>query len=108
MQKLGFVDYVENLNQEQLAQIEGRPKYFIPWRVVWNENSVSTGCRLIFDGTQSSHGGCSLNSLLAKGVNSMNKLLEIVIRWTVWPFSFHCDIQKIYNTIFLKSDVSSA
>ena len=104
MQKLGFVDYVENLNQEQLAQIEGRPKYFIPWRVVWNENSVSTGCRLIFDGTQSSHGGCSLNSLLAKGVNSMNKLLEIVIRWTVWPFSFHCDIQKMYNTIFLKSE----
>ena len=34
----------------------------------------------------------------------MNKLVAIVIRWIVWPFAFHCDIQKMYNTILLKSE----
>ena len=61
-------------------------------------------CRLVFDASLSFPGGCSLNSLLPKGINSMNKLIAIVIRWTVWPFAFHCDIQKMYNTILLKSE----
>ena len=42
----------------------------------------------------------SLNSLLAKGTNSMNKLLEIVIRWSI--HKVHTDIQKMYNTIRLR------
>ena len=31
MQKLGFVDYLENLTEEQQAQIKGKLQNFIPW-----------------------------------------------------------------------------
>ena len=68
---------------------------------MWNEKSVSTPCRLVFDASQSTPDGCSLNSLLAKGNNSMNKLVEILVRWTVRKYAYHTDIQKMYNAIRL-------
>ena len=74
---------------------------FIPWRVVWNPNSISTLCRLVFDASMRTNREYSLNDLLAKGRNNMNKLVQIAIRWTTHLFAYHTDIQKMYNTIRL-------
>ena len=102
LQDLGFVDYFSNLTEEQKAAIMGgKVRHFIPWRAVFNENSVSTSCRLVFDASQPTLGGCSLNSLLAKGANSMNKLIQIMIRWLTWGHAFHTDISKMYNVVLL-------
>ena len=96
------MDYFSNLNDDDKNLIlSSAVKYFIPWRAVWNEKSVSTPCRLVFDASQGTKDGCSINNLLAKGANSMNKLVEILIRWTVYKYAFHTDIQKMYNTVRL-------
>ena len=43
MQKLGFVDKLENLMPSQKEGIKNsRTQYFIPWRTFWNSNSLST------------------------------------------------------------------
>ena len=81
--------------------VDAAVKYFIPWLVVYNENSVSTPCRLVFDASCCPRGGCSLNSLLAKGTNNMNRLINILISWSGHKFAFHADIRKMYNTIYL-------
>ena len=102
LQDLGYVDYVDNLPEEERKMIVDAPvKYFIPWLVVYNENSVSTPCRLVFDASVCPRGGCSLNSLLAKGTNNMNRLINILISWSGHRFAFHADIRKMYNTIYL-------
>ena len=49
----------------------------------------------------SSKNGCSLNSLLAKGANSLNNLQGISIRWTTHKYAYHTDIQKMYNKVLL-------
>ena len=72
-------------------------KYFIPWRAVWTESSLSTPWRLVVDASQTTNNDCSLNDLLAKGTNNMNKLVEILIRWSMRAHAFHTDIQKMYN-----------
>ena len=46
--------------------------------------------------------GFSLNDILAKGRNNMNKLVEIVIRWYTHKFAFHTDVQKMYNSVKLQ------
>ena len=70
LQDLGFVDFVSNLSQEDKSLIlDSKVKYFVPWRAVWKEGSVTHGCRMGFDGSQAMKGGCSLNSLLPKGMN---------------------------------------
>ena len=104
LQALGFVDYVENLSELEKGLVLGsKTKYFIPWRVVFNENSLTTPCRLVFDASHASKGGCSLNSLLAKGANSLNKLVEILIRWTSYVHAFHTDVSKMYNRVWLET-----
>ena len=50
LQQLGYVDYIENLCNEQKSKINmSAVQNFIPWRAVWNLNSLSTPCRLVLD-----------------------------------------------------------
>lgn len=43
----------------------------------------------------------SLNNILAKGRNNMNKLLIILLRWSMYKLCYHTDVRKMYNTIKL-------
>ena len=55
----------------------------------------------MFDASQVTSTGFSLNDIIAKGRNNMNKLVEIVLRWCINKVAFHTDIQKMYNSIKL-------
>ena len=102
LQTLEFVEYVDNLpEQEKQLILASEPKNFLVWRPVWNLNSVTTSCRLVFDASQKNIGGCALNDILPKGINGMNKLINLLIKWSVHKTAFHCDIQKMYNSIRL-------
>ena len=102
LQQLGYVEYVNNLPPEIQYTLQNHStQYFIPWRAVWKGNSVSTPCRIVFDASQATSSGYSLNDLLAKGRNNLNKLQEIVIRWSIHRIGIHTDIRKMYNTIKL-------
>ena len=102
LQSLGFADFVWNLTPEQQQRIRMAPlRYYIPWRAVWNSNSLSTPCRLVFDASMPTASGKSLNDVVAKGCNQMNKLVEIVIRWFMRRIAFHTDVRKMYNSVKL-------
>ena len=98
---LGYVNWLENLPKEAQDQIMNNVRYVIPWRVVYNQNSVSTPCRLVFDASCCPRGKSCLNSLLAKGTNNLNNMVQILIRWQCYKHAFHTDISKMYNTIWL-------
>ena len=77
---------------------------FLHWRAVWNGNSISTPCRFAFDASQPTASGTSLNNILAKGKNNMNKLVKIVIQWSIHRISFHTDVKKMFNTVQLREE----
>ena len=105
LQQLGFVDHVKNLTPSQRKKIfDSALQYFIPWRAVWNHNSISTSCRVVFDASMPTKSGKSLNDVLAKGRNQMNKLVEIVLRWFMRRVGFHTDVKKMYNSVSLSED----
>ncbi|MEM7375585.1 MAG: hypothetical protein AAF587_43730 [Bacteroidota bacterium] len=105
LQSMGFVDYVRNMSEDQQQMLANNNiQNFIPWRAVWNGNSLSTPCRIVFDASHPTKSGYSLNSILAKGTNNMNKLVEIFIRWTSHHTAYHTDIRKMYNTVKLKEN----
>ena len=105
LQDAGFVDYLDNLSDEQQQKILTSPvKYFLVWRPAYSSNSVSTSVRLVMDASFSLKGEYSLNDLLAKGRNGMNKLVEIAIRWCIHRFAYHTDISKMYPSIRLKEE----
>ena len=99
--ELGFFVKYDDLAENEKVMIDKSPiKYFIPWRPVWNENSVSTACRPVFDASFPTDTEC-LNNTLAKGKNNMNHLIEIFLRWRVQVCGFHTDIRKMYNSVRL-------
>ena len=99
---LGFVDYVHNLPIDQQEMLRSSPvKNFIPWRAVWKLSSLSTPCRIVFDASQQTPSGFSLNDILAKGTNNLNKLQEMLIRWSIHRIGLHSDVSKMYNTVKL-------
>ena len=105
LQTLGHVDFVSNLSEDQQKRLQENPiQYHIPWRAVWKGNSLSTPCRIVFDASQATPSGFSLNDILAKGRNNMNKLIEIVIRWMTHKIAFHTDVQKMYNSVKLREE----
>ena len=71
---------------------------------MWNGNSISTPCRLVFDASQATASGWSLNDILAKWKNNMNKLVEIVIHWSMHKIGCHTDIKKMYYSVKLAED----
>lgn len=102
LQKLGFVEYVKNLPKDVQMTLKNHSiQNFIPWRAVWKPTSVSTPCRIVFDASMATPSGFSLNDILAKGKNGLNKLQEIVIRWSSHQIGIHTDISKMYNTVRL-------
>ena len=74
----------------------------MPWRFVYNENSLTTPVRIVFDASSVSRSGLSLNDVLAKGINTLNSLLEILIRFRCNTVGLHTDVTKMYNVVKLK------
>ena len=99
---LGFARKFDDLTEQQKAIINASPvKYYIPWMAHWNFNSLSTPCRPVFNASSPTASGYSLNDLLPKGRNNLNKLVQIFIRWLTYSCGFCTDVQKMYNTIKL-------
>ena len=102
LQELGFV----NLSPEMQHKLNHQHQHYIAWRAVWKK-SVSTPCRIVFDASQPTSSGFSLNDILAKGRNNLNKLQEIVIRWFTHKFAITTDIRKM-TTLFTSTKTSGA
>ena len=102
LQDLGFVVWVKDLPVEVQEMLKNNPvQNFLPWNIVFKENSPTTPCRLVFNASQPTDTGYSLNDILPKGINMLNKLVEIFIKWRVQLHAFHCDVHKMYNAIKL-------
>ena len=97
------MEYIENLTIEEQNQIfSSTLLYFLPWRAVWNSNSVSTPCTPVFDASHPTSTGISLKDIFAKCRNNINKLLEVAIRWTIRWCAYHTDLQNMYNRVLLE------
>ena len=94
-----------NLTPEQQEMLAKNPvQNFIPWKAVWNGNSISTPCRLVFDASQPTASGTSLSDVLAKRQINMNKLVQILIRWPTHKIGFHTYVKIMYNTVQLREE----
>ena len=77
LQDLGFVDWLKNLSSEDQEMLKNsKIQNFIAWRIAWKSSSVTSPCRPVFDASQPTGTGKSLNKILVTGKNNMNKLQE--------------------------------
>jgi len=102
----GHVVAEEDLTKETAMAIKKEPGagYYIPWRIVFNESSISTPCRVVFDASSKTPGGESLNGVLAKGQNRLVVLQHLLIRFRAGWAAVTADISMAYNGTKLRPE----
>ena len=96
----GHMKYIENLSSEERNLLNVGVSYWIPWNVCFKD-SISTPIRTVFDASATTHSGESLNSIIAKGVPDLVKLLSLLLSWQMGRGACVADISQFYPTINL-------
>ena len=99
--RTGQALYLSEVDPFRLEKfIQKKVQHWLPWRVVFKPDSLTTSCRPVFDASSNTKrrsdgtGGRSLNDLLCKGrIKSMN-LLRMVIRFSIGKHAFSGDLQQ--------------
>ena len=105
-EKLASREYVCELSSlpesvQSMIREPPEPAYFIPWRFVHKESSISTPVRLVFDASSTTPGGESLNTCLAKGQNKLTKIHHLLMKFRAGSSAFSADVKMAYNNLAL-------
>jgi len=107
----GQAIHLSDVEPDRLEKfIHKDPQHYLPWRVVFKPDSLSTSCRPVFDASTNTKrgsdgtGGRSLNDLLCKGrIKSMN-LLRMILRFSIGTYAFSGDLQQFYCSCKLQPE----
>ncbi|XP_041633403.1 uncharacterized protein [Drosophila kikkawai] len=96
-------DYLRRGHMEQLtsAQMDESPDtcFYLPHHAVIKLDSLTTKCRVVFDGSGKDSSGMSLNDRLQIGPPIQRDLLGVCLRFRQHPYVFCADIEKMFRGI---------
>ncbi|XP_025271331.1 uncharacterized protein LOC112639968 [Camponotus floridanus] len=95
-----MVEY-ENLKHMSPVKKSTSAMCYLPHHGIFRESSSSTQLRVVFNGSQRTHSGESLNSHLLVGENLLPTLADIILRWRRHRYVFITDIEKMYRQILV-------
>ncbi|XP_071581131.1 uncharacterized protein [Temnothorax nylanderi] len=105
-----FLAEYERLGHMTKAPLDDPPDgqvVYIPHHAVVREHSATTRLRVVFNASQPTSNGLSLNDHLMIGRKLQPELSFILLRWRQFRFVFTADIAKMYRQILVhKSDVN--
>ena len=105
LHKAGHIQYWEDLSAAQKQKIECNPtSHYLCWDVGFKEGSMSTPARPVFDGSARTSGGTSLNEILAKGITTLARLVEVQLVWVIGRYALTGDVSQAYNAMLLDED----
>ena len=99
----GHAVFIDELSEDELEQFTGKAvQFYLPWRVVYKLDSLSTPVRPVFDASTNTRrrrdgsGGRSLNDLLCKGKVDTLNLLKMVVRFMIGSYALAGDFRQFY------------
>ncbi|XP_044005877.1 uncharacterized protein LOC122850886 [Aphidius gifuensis] len=78
--------------------------YYLPHHSVIKESSTSTKLRVVFNGSQKTNTGESLNDNLYEGPKLLNSLVSVLTQWRAYQYVFSCDIRQMFRQIIIHPD----
>ncbi|XP_025270818.1 uncharacterized protein LOC105254545 [Camponotus floridanus] len=102
-----FMQEYENLKHMEAVNATTTENYttvcYLPHHGVLRDTSTTTKLRVVFNGSQRTQSGTSLNEHLLVGANLLPPLADILLRWRWHRYVFLADIEKMYRQILLDS-----
>ncbi|XP_025265092.1 uncharacterized protein LOC112638165 [Camponotus floridanus] len=81
--------------------VSNTPVCYLPHHGVLRTASKTTRLRVVFNGSQCTPAGDSLNKSLLVGANLLPTLADVLLRWRWHRFVFVADIEKMYRQILV-------
>ena len=85
----------------RLIVLNSEGVYYIPWSVVYKVGSISSPSRIVFNASMKTKSGHSLNSILARGMNKLPRILHLLNTFSLQRYAFSADISMAYNAVKL-------
>ncbi|KAF2878905.1 hypothetical protein ILUMI_27265 [Ignelater luminosus] len=89
--------HMTKINEDHLSG--NNTVYYLPHHPVEKQSSVTTKLRVVFNASQPSTSGKSLNDMLLVGPNIQDDLFAILIRFSRHTYVIKADIAKMYRQI---------
>lgn len=101
-----FIDEYLELGHGKIVDIgnyniQDGSTYFLAHHAVFNEESLTTKLRVVFDGSMKSRSGVSLNDVMLNGPVVQSELFDILIVWRTFIYTLICDIQKMFRSVII-------
>ncbi|XP_046810948.1 uncharacterized protein LOC124420806 [Lucilia cuprina] len=81
--------------------------YYLPHHAVLKPDSTTTKLRVVFNASNPSANGNSLNDLLYPGPILQADLTILILRWRLFRYVFNADIEKMYRQILVNPSQTS-
>lgn len=78
--------------------------YYLPHHAVIKPDSLTTKLRVVFNASQASSNGISLNEVLYPGPTLQTDIALLVLKWRFYKYVFNSDIEKMYRQILVHPD----
>ncbi|XP_028171605.1 uncharacterized protein LOC114360928 [Ostrinia furnacalis] len=98
-----FMHEYQDLGHMQKANCKTTPEYFLPHHCVLRE-STTTSLRVVFNASQNTSNGKSLNDYMHKGPNLQQDLFALILKWRQYYIAFTADIEKMFRQIWIHPD----
>lgn len=103
-----FISEYINLGHMKLStQVSTNFQNYLPHHGILREHSTTTKLRAVFNASQKTMGGYSLNDVMEKGPNLQKDIQALLIQWRTYKYVYTADIEKMYRCIELHSDRQS-
>ncbi|XP_075979929.1 uncharacterized protein LOC142979055 [Anticarsia gemmatalis] len=77
---------------------------FLPHHSVQRADSTTTKLRVVFNASNRTSSGYSLNDLMHKGPNLQKDLQELLLKWRIYRYAYTADIEKMYRQIYVAKE----
>lgn len=102
--ELGHMELAKN-SDESLVTMRNNEKhyncYYLPHHAVIKASSTTTKLRVVFNASQKTTNGVSLNDVMLIGPTIQDDLLDILLRWRKHRIAVTADIEKMYRQFFV-------
>ena len=103
-----FLDEYASLgHMQRLAAVPG-DAFYLPHHGVLRESSLTTKLRVVFNGSQKTPTGRSINDFLHAGPKMQQELMDVLMRWRRWPYVFSSDAEKMFRQIVVHLEQGSS
>lgn len=100
-----FMLEYENLQHMEEINAASRDKItaacYLPHHGVLRRSSATTKLRVVFNGSQRTSSGTSLNAQLLVGANLLPTLADVLLRWRWHRYALITDVEKMYRQILV-------